>query len=697
MSATRPRTLGEVLTHRRRARFVGREGEVELFLEVLERARETPQVLYVSGPGGVGKTALLDACRGEALARGLSVVSLDGRELAPTPAAVLESMAESLGVASGGSPIDVPEGRSLVVLVDGYEHLAPLDGWFREHLLPRLPATTLTVLADRAPPTPQWRADPAWSETLRVISLRNLSADAAYAYLQLRGVDADRFAEVAALTYGHPLALSLVCDVIVRAPDIVLPSLPDDVVRGLLDRMVSTVPSAAHRRTLEIAALARVTNEDVLRHTLSDASQAHELFEWLARLSFVEPTPDGVSPHDLVRDLLDSELRWRDRAGYREVFRALQEYLLRQIRDTSGREQQRGIVDLKFCFRSLRSVMSPVPWGDWGDHYPDPARADDREAILDLVRSAEGAQSGVLAEHWLDRQPEGFHVIRGPGERVRGVVAVLDLTAAGPAMRAVDPGAAAAWRFVEQTVPPRPGDTVTQCRFVVDKMAYQEPSPTLNAVPILTLQRQLTIPHLAYDFVTLAEPDRWEEYFLAADLPRARGADFDVDGRRYGLFAHDFRAVPVEAMVRRWTERALADDALLTPVDPERELLVLAYPDFDAAVRQGLRDLHRPDLLARNPLLRTALTRRYADENSGSGADVLVSTLWAAAASLTEDPRDDRLFRAVDQTYLRASRTQEAAAAALGLPFSTYRRHLRQGVDRLVAWLWNREVGATPE
>ena len=66
--------------------------------------------------------------------------------------------------------------------------------------------------------------------------------------------------------------------------------------------------------------------------------------------------------------------------------------------------------------------------------------------------------------------------------------------------------------------------------------------------------------------------------------------------------------------------------------------------------------------------------------------------------SLREHPRDDKLLRAVERTYLRPAPTQEATAAVLGLPFSTYRRHLSQGVARIVAWLWDREVyGATSE
>ena len=134
----------------------------------------------------------------------------------------------------------------------------------------------------------------------------------------------------------------------------------------------------------------------------------------------------------------------------------------------------------------------------------------------------------------------------------------------------------------------------------------------MNAVPLITMQRQLSTPHLAWDVLTLADPDRWDEYFAAADLPRAPGADFVLGGRRFGLFVHDFRRVPLEAVTERWTERALADDALLLPATvAEPELLVLSHTDFDAAVRQAVRDLHRPDLLSLNPLLRTRLVANH--------------------------------------------------------------------------------------
>jgi hypothetical protein len=231
---------------------------------------------------------------------------------------------------------------------------------------------------------------------------------------------------------------------------------------------------------------------------------------------------------------------------------------------------------------------------------------------------------------------------------------------------------------------------VTQSRFIIDRETYQGPSPTLNATPILTFQRYLGTPHLAWDFLTLAEPERWDDYFALADLPRAVGADAVVGGRRYGLFAHDFRRVPIDALLELVTERALAED--VTPPPPARPPpLVLSQPEFDGAVRQALRDLRRPDLLSRNPLLRTRVVGdRAGDEEPGGAA--LEALVCAAVEALREHPRDDKLWRAVERTYVHPATTQERAAAALGLPFSTYRRHLTQGVDRVVARLWDQEV-----
>jgi hypothetical protein len=453
---------------------------------------------------------------------------------------------------------------------------------------------------------------------------------------------------------------------------------------------VEVVPSGRHRRALEVCALARVTTEALVREVLG-LEDAHELFTWLRELSFVESGPEGVFPHDLARDALEADLRWRDPDGYRRVFRGIRGQINGRLRSSRGHEQQRAIADAKYLFRRLPGVVSPVDWDAWGQQYPEPARPGDREPILDLVLGWEGEGSVAIAARWWERQPEGFFVVRGQDGAVGGFLTLLDLTRASTQDIAADPGARAAWDYARKQAPPRPGETVTQSRFVIDREVYQGPSATLNATPILTFQRYLGTPKLAWDFLTLAEPEQWDAYFAAADLPRAAGADFWVGGRRYGLFAHDFRQVPVEALLELVTERALSQDLTPSPPMVKPPLLVLSQPELDDAVRQALRDLRRPDLLGRNPLLRTRLVHDRAGNEEPSAA-TLEALVGAAVETLRQHPRDDKLWRAVERTYVRPAATQERAAAALGLPFSTYRRHLTQGVDRVVAWLWDQEV-----
>jgi energy-coupling factor transporter ATP-binding protein EcfA2 len=181
-------TLGDLLASRRRRRFVGRTSEVELFQVALESPEPPFLVLHIHGPPGIGKTSLLDVFAGLAADAGARVVRLDGRDLVPSPPAVLQAL----------GAVDAPEGEDaiaglsdsgrLVVLVDTYERLGPLDDWMRNQLLPRLPATALTVVAGRTPPGSAWRADPAWRELSRVVSLRNLSPEESRQYLRACGV-----------------------------------------------------------------------------------------------------------------------------------------------------------------------------------------------------------------------------------------------------------------------------------------------------------------------------------------------------------------------------------------------------------------------------------------------------------------------------------------------------------------------------
>jgi hypothetical protein len=189
MGASRPGTVADRLRQARSRRFVGRVGELELFRAALAAPEPPFTVLHVHGPGGVGKTTLLQAFAEAAVGAGRVAVALDGRELEPSPPGFLAALGLALGQPSHDDPLAaLGSDQPVVLLVDTYEVAAPLDDWLRQRFLPALPADTLVILGGRNPPTPAWRVDAGWRDLLRVISLRNLLPEDSRAYLRAADV-----------------------------------------------------------------------------------------------------------------------------------------------------------------------------------------------------------------------------------------------------------------------------------------------------------------------------------------------------------------------------------------------------------------------------------------------------------------------------------------------------------------------------
>jgi TolB-like protein/Flp pilus assembly protein TadD len=120
---------------------------------------------------------------------------------------------------------------------------------------------------------------------------------------------------------------------------------------------------------------------------------------------------------------------------------------------------------------------------------------------------------------------------------------------------------------------------------------------------------------------------------------------------------------------------------------------VLARSEFQSAVKDALRNFTRADLLAGNALLQSRILAGY--ETGIATPQALRTLLAQTAETLFANDRDQRLYRVLDLTYFHPATKQEAAANRLGMPFSTYRRHLTASVDRLTEWMWQRENDAS--
>jgi len=666
--------------------------ELELFRAALLAAEPPFAVLHIYGPGGVGKTTLLREYARVAAESGRPVLHLDGRNVDSSPTGFLLALRQSMGLEEGELSSTLSDWPSTsVLLIDTYETLGPVDAWLRETFLPQLPAHSLVVIAGRNPPAPAWRTDIDWADLTQIVSLRNLRPEESQTYLATCGIPDDQHADALAFTHGHPLALTLVADVLRQGDRLAAfnPASEPDVVRALLERLVQDVPSVEHRLALEVCALAWATTEAMLADVL-DVADTHALFEWLRRLSFIEHGRYGLFPHDLAREVLDADLRWRNPDRYWQLKQRMLLYLRSRFAQTSGVDQQRLRLDMFFISRHDPGMKPFFAWDVLDSAYAEPAASEDAPAILATVRAHEGEASAQIAQYWLRRQPEAFLVFRDHSGEVVGFMANLVLRQATPDDLAVDPAVPAALNFAERYGPVRPGEEIVHLRFWMARETYQAVSPTINLTAINSVIYWMTHPKLAWNFITMANPEFWQPHFASIDMCRSPEADFEVDGRHYGVFTHDWRVQSVAAWQARQRMPPADLSQELLPKPLSLPVLVLSHTDFAESVRQALRDYTRPDRLATNPLIRSRLVVDAARLQGAPTA--LAALLREAATTLTANHKDTKFHRAVWHTYFEPAPTQERAAELLNLPFNTYRYHLANGIERITEWLWQREL-----
>lgn len=689
--------LADRLSAARHRRFVGRESELALFRSALTAAELPFSVLSIFGPGGVGKTALLTEFAALCDQVRIPAISIDARNVEPASEAFLNVLRTAMGLSPADSPYQAlaASSRRHVILVDTYETLAPLDPWIRDVFLPQFPDNTLVVLAGRQPPALAWRADPGWQTLVYTLSLRNLSPEESRNYLLRREIPLNQHQAVLDFTHGHPLALSLVADVFAQRPDVRFePEAAPDVIKVLVERFIQKVPSPAHRAALEICALVRLTTEALLSEMLM-MPDAHELFDWLRELSFIEAGRRGLFPHDLAREALIADMRWRNPDWYTELHRRARAYYFKRLQQTQGYAQQRILSDYIFLHRDSPVVRPYFEWQGSGGALTDTLRPGDEPAIVAMVAKHEGEESAQLAARWIARQPGGVIIFRQVGQAPIGVLMMVALQQAGAEELNNDPATRAAWGYLQRHAPLRPGEGATLFRFWMAQDTYQAVSSIQSLIFVNMVRHYLTAPGLAYTFLPCADPDFWAPVFTYADLVRIPEADFTVGGRRHGVYGHDWRTVPPMAWLGLLAEREIAAAPMAVPspavVEP---LMVLSQPEFISALRDALRDLFHPEALRGNPLLRS----RLVVDRAGAGADdaarvaALQAMVKEAMESLRQSPREAKLYRALYHTYLQPAPTQEQAAELLDLPFSTFRRHLKTGIAQVVEILWQQEL-----
>ncbi|GGP51780.1 ATP-binding protein [Saccharothrix coeruleofusca] len=665
--------LADRLAAARAVALVGRGPERAVLDRMVSGAADAPVVAYLHGPGGIGKSSLVRYAARQAELAGRSVVHVDARFLDGNPRHLEEAAALAC----------VEPGTAL--LVDSFEQGGRLEPWLRDTFLLRLAEGALVVLAGRGAPDADWSLDPGWARLFADLALRPLDPAEADALLAARGVAAEQRAAFVAFAGGSPLALSLAASAPPATPG--APWGPTgDALTTLVQRLVGDLPSAAHRRALEVVAQSYVTREPLLRAVLGDEDSA-AVFPWLRRLPYIEATPEGLQPHDAVRATLEADLRWRDPERYDDVRVRVSVACLQAVRRASEEDALPRVAEWMFLFRDRDGPDALYDWRAHPHVEDTPLRPGDVPDVLRMAEEAEGPTSAVAVAHWARRQPGAFRVYRYAGSSAPvAFMAMLRLEAPLPEDRAADPVIARLWEHVGASGALRQGEHLGIRRFAVQPGWHQRPSPLMDLISRRTIAEEMRTRGRALTFTVFQDAERWRRYLADAGLHEIVAVH--LDGREQHVFGRDWRRQTVEQWVehraRAATAPVVAWSASAAPGDE------LPRSAFEAGVVEALRTWRAPREFATSVLLRSRLVPR----GSADPVADLRGTITTALDALRVDPAGVKAYEALTTTYISASRTQKAAARRLGVPYGTYRRHLALARQRLVEQLLRRQVEA---
>jgi hypothetical protein len=311
---------------------------------------EVPEILNISGPSGVGKSALLRACKRIAIEQGRTVVAAD--------AATFSATLRRPGSPNGLGKDKVPDAASrlnkmqALILLDRFDELGEFADYVQSDFLPRLNTGVRVVIAGRYPVGLAWGRNELLHALVRPLQLEAFSAAETQEYLRRRGLtDPDLGRQVARAAGNNPLAVSLAADLVLRFGVREFASAPEwrVVVRSLVERLLVEVRDPRLRELLEACAAVRQFDEATLA-AVSGRDDVTAAFGQLCQLSFISPAEHGLMLHDDVRRRLADDLAWRHPDRYEGLRARALAYYRERVRSAPAHEREWLVADRFFLW-----------------------------------------------------------------------------------------------------------------------------------------------------------------------------------------------------------------------------------------------------------------------------------------------------------------------------------------------------------
>jgi hypothetical protein len=682
--------LRDILQQQRKKNFVGRQPELQFFSALLQQASPAYHLIYIYGPGGQGKTTLLKQFADVCLENSTPFIHLDCRYIEAHPDSFKQvfQLSSPFGETEIIDAIDAHRGP-VVVMIDTYEKLKPLDDWLRMDFLPELPGNVITVITARSGLPTNWKTDPGWQSITKSFSLKELTAEESIQLLNRRSIPTEHVQRIVEYTHGNPLALSIVADMFDQRSNSHFDPLDSpDIMKTLLEQFVQEVPSPAHKAALELCSLVNVTTEQLIEEVLG-AQLAHELFNWLTTLTFIEKGPAGIYPHDIARDAIASEVHWRNPDWYRHLHIKTQQYYIARLLKKSGESQRALLFGLIFLHRMNPAVKPFFEFQETGSSWMDALKEEDKTHLIDMVEKFEGSDSADIFEKWLGHEAAAVWVFRDAEKTPAGFV--LKINVEKLKKKTHDEAINEIIRYKDK-LNIEDGQLMTAFRTWMGRVHYQNVSGVQSAIFLAIVQYYFT-QGLAVSMLSCSHPGFWSQVLNYADLHHIAELDYEINDVTHGWYLHDWRERSPLAWLELMGKREINEEE--PTISQTSDNNSLSEQQFANAVYEALKMMDNPKKLIGNPLLKCRFVRK---DNESENSEIhlalhLADKIKKVVASFETSSKDESLYRVLYRTFINPVGSQEQTADFLYMSFSTYRRNLKKAISKVSDLLWLEEKG----
>jgi hypothetical protein len=624
--------------------FVGRDAEIAHFREWVARQGRRPEILNVTGPGGIGKSALLHLFEALAQATGRRVVTLDGQSIVATE----QGLADALGADDAASAAVELNSRPTLLTIDAFEELLSLGRFLQDELLGRLEPQVKVVVASRYPLGLAWSRSGTWHRLIRSMALRPLTRDDGRRWLELQGLTDTRAVEqILRVSGGYPLALTLAADLVLQLGIADLPRAPEWrlAVRSLVEQLLDEIDEPALRELLEAASLVRQFDEPMLAE-LAGRDDVHQAFARLCRLSFVVAGEHGLMLHDEVRRFISEDLRWRAPARSEELrVRALAHYR-REIERAPTVDRARLVLDHLYLWENELFHAFYVPGPEALRMWVERDQPPNCEELHAVWRSSPDQEASVqvsplpvelpleLLDALLESPDAHLRVVRDADGTALAFGVHVDLTKASlelfPAHGPHRPAIVACLEAADVDLSAESSQALWLSRLVVGRRHYEAAAAVLRREGV-----RLAASNALY-VITTADPiyKSSAAAFGAVLVPEAEQGP-TPDGNLFEGFYSDLRKVDI----RFWMESVMRG-------------MVVPRPLGDEELRGAIQDAFA-----------------HWDDDKALGTSPLVPQLEAAGRDSSPQGIRVALREALAQAKAHARSDQEVAYRALELAY----------------------------